>query len=368
MANYLIEIHSLDPTTGAFTPVDVIDTFQNLSYELVLDDIGQAQFSMNMFDVKLSKANFIPMKNQIVIKRDKTIVFVGPYIAPNGQLSDVDGNVDILAYSYLYHLANRFTDMSKFYYQKDQTTEIAWDLINTVQLRSNGRLGITNASVASSVLRDRLYQFDSVAKSLNQLSQIIGGFDFDLFPITDIYGALSSIQFQTYYPKLGNIRNDLPVLTIGDNVQKVGFGTKGDLFTSGQSRGAGTGNVISYDWDANNLALSDALQKSFTRIETVQDFNSISIQNTLNENTNTFMIQHSVPQLTLKLELNPACSPHFGDFGLGDILNYDIDARDVKTPVGDLVKYTGQGRVTKINVQVDSQGNEKVVPTLEIYQ
>lgn len=68
-------------------------------------------------------------------------------------------------------------------YDATDQASIAWALINDTQRRTNGNLGISNGSSPTGVLRDRTYQVgDAVADRIQELSETLDGFDWDIVP------------------------------------------------------------------------------------------------------------------------------------------------------------------------------------------
>jgi len=77
MNEYTIEIYEVNPVTGAFTRIDELSTFYNLSFSERLNAVGMASFSLNAYDEKATTRNLKRFKNQILIKRNSTPVWVG---------------------------------------------------------------------------------------------------------------------------------------------------------------------------------------------------------------------------------------------------------------------------------------------------
>jgi len=94
---------------------------------------------------------------------------------------------------------------SRLVYGDVEQVDIAWDLINDTQSRVGGDLGISNASTATGVTRDRLYQVgDSVGDLITALSQVEAGFDWDIVPISP-----SALEFRTWHEERGVGRGEV---------------------------------------------------------------------------------------------------------------------------------------------------------------
>jgi hypothetical protein len=104
---------------------------------------------------------------------------------------------------------------SRLVYSDVEQVDIAWDMINDTQSRVGGALGISNASTATGVVRDRLYLVgDSIGEEIDKLSEVEAGFDWDIIPI-----SASALQFKTWHEERGVSRgvvleHDGPVVSV----------------------------------------------------------------------------------------------------------------------------------------------------------
>ena len=73
---------------------------------------------------------------------------------------------------------NRYTDAVVEYASTD-AGEIAWDLIDNSQNQTNGDLGITKGIIETTQNRDRTYYNQNIMEAIVNLSNVIGGFDFE---------------------------------------------------------------------------------------------------------------------------------------------------------------------------------------------
>jgi hypothetical protein len=287
-----------------------------------------------------------------VVKKDKDIVWYGPVSHYTGNYQDVSGSISITAYTPLFHLVSRFTGSFIDFRQIDQTV-IAWDLINTVQSRTFGNLLITNNSSASGVLRDRTYEYGNVADLLLSLSNVINGFDFDFTPIIDSNFDLIGTNFNTYYPFKGTLRNDLPPLQIGENVQSFGFSLDNNFYNQLTVLGAGSGEAVTV------LAGNDTLSGGYTRIEKIEKDSNIVLQSTLQLRANTAIQNNSIPKVNIEVEINSVVRPLLTEFQLGDSLFLDIKKNN-----NQIIK--NYGRIEQLSISVDINGKETIIPKFNI--
>lgn len=359
MATYEIEIYSLDVTSGTFSRIDKITTFQNLQFFNRLNGIGGARFELNVFDPKATQANLKRFANQIAIKRNGTVVFFGPITNRPWSFENVKGVVAVEAQTYLHHLKSRFTDKLTTYTNTEQTT-IAWNLINLVQTRTNGNLGIVQGAAPSSVTRDRTYEYKSIADALMQLTEVIAGFDFSFDPIVNTTTNLvTGVTFNCYYPRLGSNRTDLNKLRVGQNIKSIECRSINEIMNSGISEGSGTGStgiISTLDYDSS--------QTAYTRREVVYQQKDVSVQSTLNQNLTALLNETSVEMLGFNIELYPDKLPLIDQYILGDTLYLDIFLENDEGVRPDFTTYQGQARVIEQAVAVDSVGRESITPKL----
>lgn len=83
--------------------------------------------------------------------------------------------------------------------------EIAWALVNYTQGLAGGQLGIAKGWTGTTPTgqpRDREYELgDSIGERVQELSEVIGGFDWDILPT-----SASAMQMQVWYPQRGTDR------------------------------------------------------------------------------------------------------------------------------------------------------------------
>jgi hypothetical protein len=352
--SYELEIYRLDVTDGSFTRAAKINTFENLSFFNRLNGVGSCVFNLAIQNPKATRENLLRYRNQVVIKRDGIIVWFGPIIRITTQYAGVQGVITVQANTYLEHFRSRYTAKLKNYTDEEQC-DIAWDLIDTVQSRTNGELGITEGSTPSSNSRDRTYEYAEVAQALINLSNIIGGFDFEFAASTDSNNLLDSITFNCYYPTLGTERDNVPKLRVGRNIQSFTSRTDSKLHNTGTAEGAGTGSPII------STSTNSGSQTGFTRREAIKTWKSISVPDTLDDRIDTYITREAAERQVVGATLKGDKSPTIDQYGLGDTLFLDMQK-------GEYVDWELKGRVVELAVDVDRDGVETVTPKFEIYR
>lgn len=91
--------------------------------------------------------------------------------------------VTVLDYRAVLNRRILYPDSTLTWTATDQA-ELGWDLIQQTQTRIGGDLGISRgAGQTSGILRDRTYEAgDSIGQRIQELSQVINGFDWDITP------------------------------------------------------------------------------------------------------------------------------------------------------------------------------------------
>lgn len=356
-AIYTIEIYALDLNANTIKKIDVINTFHQLSYYNKLNGIGAASITLNIDDPKANATNLVRFKNQVVIKRNGTIVFVGPIVKRTADMIGVAGSVTIQCQSYMYHLTTRYTDQasaSTAQFTSHDQADMAWQLINYTQGLTNGNLFISKGGTPTSTARNRTFDRTKVADGLVEISGYNGGLDYSFDPSIDSNGNWNGVIFNTYYPQLGNVRNDLPPLRFPDNIDQLKYADQKEVFNYGLAIGAGSGT---------NVALSTSQQTSsqiaYTRREIINTLKDTSDTGVLSSNITQSIIDLNVDRFSIEVIMKAGFRPTVDQYILGDYLNTNIHKG--------FINYDGTARVTTVNIDVNDNGYEKVSPVLLIY-
>lgn len=354
---YVIEIYKLDVINEEFTRLASITTFQNLSFYNKLNGIGGASFQLNVFDPVASQEILTRYRNQVVIKREGVIVWFGPITNVFCTFNDVHGFVIVDCQSYFSHLKQRQTAKLVTYTGIAQGT-IAWTLINTTQTLTNGTLLITQGLTTTGTLRDRGYEYKNIADAITDLSNVIGGIEFDFTPLQGGDGRLTGVEFNTYNPRIGSLRTDLNPISIS-NTKKVSLKTDNTIINTITGEGAGTGESVFVETQSNTTSQTD-----YTRREDILSVKDVSIPTTLSNKITADLNKYSVEQYILDIELYPDVEPVYGSYILGDSLKVDIALVNNMGVESQYVKFKGEARIIELAVDIDSNGKESITPKL----
>jgi len=165
---------------------------QNPQWSYVLNDAGAANFVLPLTHELCTEVILSPGQRQLLIYRDGSLKWGGWLETAQPTL---DGDVRFGAVGWFEMLKHRLVTDTKTYTTTDQH-DIAWDLINYSQTKTNGALGITRGGEADSgVNRDVTYPFwerANIGDEILAMSELNNGFDFEIS---------ADKVFHMYYPR-----------------------------------------------------------------------------------------------------------------------------------------------------------------------
>lgn len=353
--SYAIEIYNLNVTTGVFSRFAALDSlYHNLTFFDTLNGIGGCSFDIPIQHPLATRSNFRRFANQIVVKRDDVIVWAGPITDIANDYENLTGALKVQANTYFFHLRDRYSGQFDTYSNQDLGA-IAWDQISKAQARTDGNLGISQGTIQTSSSFDQNLQYQSIATTITGFSKYLTGFDFNLLPQVDSHNLLNGFTFNTYVPRLGSHRSDLPPLTVGGNLKKINLRTSQSIYNSGIANGSGTGAGVftsQLDYFPSEAA--------YTRRETIQAYKSDSMPTVISSKLNAYLNQYSVERFLVELELYPGTHPYFNEIILGDRLL--ISSTIPQAPADSYLNFTQEAYVYQINVTVDNEGVEHMTP------
>ena len=352
---YTIELYRINVVSGTFELIEEIETYQGLDFYDRLNGIGGAAFSMDARDPKVTTSSFKRYRTNVAIKKNNTIVWVGPITKITRVVGDVNDIVSVQCESYFSHLKARFSQAQRLFTSTEAGT-IAWTLIDESQSQNNGDLLISQGTVQATDTKSRTYYYKNIAKAIQQLTRVENPLNFNLTYQTDSDGKLSGILFNTF-ATLGRIRHDLNELKPGDNVQLVSYSTQKSIYNTITGLGAGTGEGI-----LTSFAEDVTGQQGFTRRELVLPQKDISVPETLDELANKQLQELSGEKYHLEFELLPGSFPRLGDYIIGDSLQINLSGLNTN-----FFNIVTTGRVIEQSVSIDQNGVEFIRPKIEIF-
>lgn len=359
MAKYSVEIYKIDVVNQKLSRIDVIDTFMNLQFFNKLNGIGGAKFELSIFDKRATRNNLTRFINQVVIKRDDTIVFFGPITNISSQFTNVRGNLVIDCQSYMYHLKTRYTGQLVQYTDIDQG-QYLWGLIDTTQNLQYGDLLINMGVIQPSSDINSTCEYTNIADELTKYASLIDGVDFTFTPTVDSNNLLTHVNFNVWYPRLANRRVELNSLQVGQNIQSIDFKTYDSIYNAITGQGSGSDQVY------NSFIEYGSSETAYTRREALYPLKSYTLPETISFLTQAYANIKSVEQFTIDLVLYPNVLPTYDQLNLGDIIPLNIKVENVEGYAGDYVNFKGDARLTELAVAVDNTGKETITPKLSL--
>lgn len=236
-------------------------------------------------------------------------------------------------------LLQRFTDSSMAL--SDDPGENMAALIDYTQGLPNGDLGITIGTIQSSGQTDvRNYSYKNIHDAIIELSEIIGGPDFEFTP---------DKVFNVYSPRIGTHLTDVS-FTYPGNIIELGRQRDGTVMANKVTLlGAGTG-----DQQLVSVAEDLALQATYGLREVIISRPDISIQDTLDstaaEELRSGKTFFDIPNITVKGD-----DPDLNSYNPGDDIQIKI-TRDLE--VFDSISQFF--RIEQMTVNPDQNEDEKV--------
>lgn len=280
------------------------------------------------------------LASDLMVYRNRELFYRGRVNIPKDKVDETTHGVTWSAIDYRGVLDRRliWPGMTTSFTGVDQAT-IAWTLISQTQTRPEGGLGITNGSTPTGVTRDRDYETGkSLGESIDQLSQVIGGFDWEI-------GA--DLQFRVWHPQRGSV-----VPWVADH-----GGTIADVERDGDSQDFAT-DLIGYGGEGTTPVVRSVTppRGPAGRWEATMSWTDVTKQTTLVEHTEAALADMSTLTPSYKLKVKRgAWTP--SDAWLGDTVRFICRSGrlDVDTT----------GRVLQVDIALDEDGGEEVTLTLD---
>jgi len=157
---------------------------------------------------------------KLQILKDDSVIFTGAITSrqiSGGQTGAT--SISVTFADYLVLLGKRRT-ASSISFTSEDSSDIAWSLINTTQGLTNGNLGITRGYNPTTKNRDRTFVYDNVRDEIVKMSneKVKDGYDFDID---------ANLQFNVYYPTKGASKpeivfDDFNIIGFNDNMKLAG--------------------------------------------------------------------------------------------------------------------------------------------------
>lgn len=352
-AEYTIEVYTREPTTGVYTRIGEMITYESVSIHKKRNKPNSATLTINVYS---PEAKFIsPFKNWILIKRNSTPEFFGNIVGYRGNLNQMGGMVTVECADVLYSLMQLYVEGSYVAVSTEAST-IATALITLAQAKEYANLGIQSGTIETVGTTNETLYYQSIGDAIINQSDNITGYDFSFTPVLDANGKMDYIRFDLL-AAAGTDRFNLPPLEIGESVNDLTFAVDGEVYTTIYALGAGTGEVDT-EQATNSYAAS-----IFGRRESVDKYSSIRTEQSLTDIAAKNLNNKQGVKIELGFSLTQDRRPFYGDFGLGDRLRSAIN---IGSP---LLDYQGTVIVDEIILSYyTNRLGEEVSPIITYYK
>ena len=322
-----------------------IFNFKNLKFGKRLNNYGQCSFDIEVDDL-LAGALINLRKYTVWIYKVATggdvLVWSGEQVRRTGKLQpNEDDWCTIYCYDWLYQWKDRYTAQTVTYDSIDAGL-IAWQMMNTSQLKSNGSFRVTQGTIEETQPRDRTYNNQNIMEAIINLSDVIGGFDFEI---------TNDRVFNVYVVK-GTDLTDSVVLEYERNLSNV---TIDEDFTNPCNNAIVLGEVT----DATELSRvdrPDATSQAESKLrEMVMTADNVIDTDTLNEKGDAMLAKYKVPLIKVTFELVRS-SLSITSFSLGDLIRLIVKKG--------IYNYDSDFRIFEWEVSVDEANTESITLTL----
>lgn len=330
---------------------------RSVSYENKLSAFGEATGSISVnretlaLDIQGSTAEG---KTGLYILRDGVPMWGG--IIAKSKYDSESRKVNVVANTFEWYFHKRLQLKTKYWSGSDQLDIARW-LVTNDNAASDVLINVSNAT--SPRIRERTmfgYEFHTVGSELDQLSNLIDGFDYNVLIQLDSNGDLAR-NLMFFYPAAGQSRQTTNLFfefpgSIQNFVVNKDADTGGNVFWA-IGAGEGTEQVVAQATDFSTIS------QGWPRLEVSRSYKSVVRPSTLQEHANADRDRLSAPVTIFEVSVRPDQEPTLGSYSPGDWARFRL-SDDYMTPPLD-----AYARITAVKVDVeDESGLETVSLTL----
>ena len=284
-----------------------IINFKNLFFNKRLNNYGSCRFDIRVDD---------DVANALISLREYTIyiykitstgdvlVWSGEQVRRTGNLNEDHNDwATIYCYDWLYLFKDRYTAQLVTYTDIDAGL-IAWSMIETSQLKTNGDFGITKGTIETTMNRNREYTNQNISEAIINLSDVLYGFDFEI---------TNDKVFNVYSVKGSDLSNSL-ILEYGRNLQNCQI----DEDFSTPCNSAIVLGEVSGGTELSRVERNDLVsQTNYKLREMVLSADNVVDEDTLEEKGDALMAKYSNKLIKVDFDVC-RCLISITDFNLGD--------------------------------------------------
>lgn len=295
------------------------ENYSGLKFNRYLNNYGSIEFRLPANDPKLQ--SLVALRQyEVYLYRDNLLLTAGEQALRGGRLAaDSPNFVTITCFDWLELLNHRITAPFRRFENVDAGM-IAWTMIDESQGLTDGDFGITQGAIQPTKPRDREYQSKNIMEAIIQLTEVIGGFDFEITP-DKVFNV---------YERKGLDRSNQFVFEWGTNFREVGVVEDfsrpcNQAIVLGE--GFGETQAMRVRTDVAAREIHGLRQQRVSYVDVSQD-------DTLDDKGDAVTRKHKQAVLSLGVKMLPAVDPVLGSLSIGDTVRvrlkdgfYNIDNR-----------------------------------------
>lgn len=341
-SKYTAEIYS---RTGSLIAI-FSDVMTDRKFKVIRNRAGNASWNVDMDTLEqiASDINVHPRsvigagQNEIRIRRNDRYLWSGRIMDYKSKLSAKERSTAIQAVDWFWLLSKRVTGVLSEHSSIDAGA-IAWDEINTTQQKTYGDLGITQGTIQTTQSRDRTYERKNIRELIEELTEIINGFDFEITwdKVFNVYSQIGVKRQNVFFEYPGNIKE----LEIETSALKIA----NKIYATGQ--GFGDGQLESSYEDTSTQAV-------YGLNEDVENYPSVTETTTLTQHAQEEVTLRKAPTQIIEAIVDGNVEPTIGSYWIGD----RVKVRVKDHPLYDNINAYYQ--VDEIEVKVDEDDSETI--------
>ena len=330
-------------------PIMDISKYVNINLNLKLNNVSTLSFSIDTKNLEAlcvsvgttPRQVLYPGRTEVKVYRNDIVKFGGIISTVDTSYQENGSTISVSADSYLQYFAKRY--LLKNYTSTDRSA-IAWDAINTVQSVTNGSLGITQGTLATIYPSDLTADYQDVKSIImNYTTYAPVTYDFEITP---------DKVFNTY-TRLGSDKAEVE-LVYPQNIVSINVPRSSDTL---YNKIIGLGSGIGLE-RLESIKQDSVSQLTYRVQEAKKLFNSVSVQSTLDDNTQGYLDQ-SLGVLELPSIVVNGSEIDLDTLVVGDSVTVRIDGSTMCDDVNGLY------RIYTMDISV-SENNQETI-TLAFY-
>lgn len=347
MAKYEIEVWSKDGRPMG----DIRSLCKNLTWSKTRNDAESVTFDidLNRYEQYIEKIGFTTNprefmevgRNDIRIKRNGKYLLGANIIKFEYSVDDPSITMKVSATGYLNYYKKRYISMN---YVATPQQDILWGVINACNQVPGGDYGIRwGAHVGGTYLRDRNQVRKEVKSFFQQMANVINGPDFEF---------TADKKLNTFEAQ--GVHRPTALLRYPGNISGFSFARSVESVAN-FIYGIGSGNGE----DAIQTTAFDSASADYLyRREQIATYNSVTEQNTLNQNT-AAVLHYAADVIELPTITVRPDALDFSDVGIGDTIPVEMLGNK------SLAHINGYYRIESISCSVDDNDSETASITFD---